>query len=244
MTGIVREVTIGPCRLIQGDCRECFSFIGSCDVLITDPPYGVAFDGKATKHTRATHENRGGGYLSGDSDIGPLAVSEFLPLVKRGVVFPGNRLAFKYPEPYDIGCVYCPSGAGLGRYGFVVMHIILYYGMGLPHSRQGPSGFQSFATQPENGHPCPKPIEWMNWAIQKSSKKTETILDIFMGSGTTGVSCIQEERQFIGIEREPKYFDIAAKRITQAWDLKRSELKFDEPDEPKFEQSLLFRDPE
>lgn len=59
------------------------------------------------------------------------------------------------------------------------------------------------------------------------------ILDPFMGSGTTGVACIQTERRFIGIEKEPKYFDIACERIQRAWDLKCSELPFDKPESLK-----------
>jgi hypothetical protein len=210
--------------------------IGGCDVLVTDPPYGVDFKGKATKHTHI-NKHFSGGYISGDSEIGPEIVGHCLKIVKRAVVFPGNRIAFKYPEPYDIGCVYCPSGAGLGRWGFVVMHTILFYGVGTPKSRQSPSGFQSFATQSENGHPCPKPIEWMEWSLDKATNEDETVLDPFMGSGTTGIACIRKDRRFIGIEKEPKYFDIAVKRISQAWQLKCSELPFD--DEPKLKQKQL-----
>ena len=66
----------------------------------------------------------------------------------------------------------------------------------------------------------------------------KTILDPFMGSGTTGVACIRTCRQFIGIEKEPKYFDIAVKRIQQAWDLKCSELPFESIEQPK--QAKLF----
>ena len=225
---IFREVTIGPCRLICADCMDVLPTLEKVDAVVTDPPYGVDFKGKATKHTQATKEFTGG-YVGGDSGVGPEAVRVALNVSSRGVVFPGNRLMFKYPEPYDIGCVYCPSGAGLGRWGFVTMHPILFYGVGQPHARQGPSGFQSFATQPENGHPCPKPVAWMEWAVKKCRRESETILDPFMGSGTTGVACIQTERQFIGIEKEPKYFDIACQRIQRAWDLKCSELPFEKP---------------
>jgi len=55
----------------------------------------------------------------------------------------------------------------------------------------------------------------MAWCIRQAPK-ADTILDPFMGSGTTGVAAVQMGRQFIGIEREPKYFDIACKRIEEA----------------------------
>ena len=64
-------------------------------------------------------------------------------------------------------------------------------------------------------HPTQKPIKLMLWCIAKIGNP-ETILDPFMGSGTTGVAAMQLGRKFIGIEREPKYFDIACKRIEDA----------------------------
>lgn len=74
----------------------------------------------------------------------------------------------------------------------------------------------------ENGgataHPTQKPIALMAWCISERAKVAaeQTILDPFMGSGTTGVAAVQMGRNFIGIEKEPKYFDIACKRITDA----------------------------
>jgi len=64
-------------------------------------------------------------------------------------------------------------------------------------------------------HPTQKPVRLMAWTIEQMGP-CKTILDPFMGSGTTGVAAIQLGRSFIGIEREPKYFDIACKRIEQA----------------------------
>ena len=57
----------------------------------------------------------------------------------------------------------------------------------------------------------------MKWLVNRVSFKEETILDPFMGSGTTGVACVKLGRKFIGIELEPKYFDIACERITKAY---------------------------
>jgi len=202
-------VTIGPHTLYLGCCLEVLPTLGKVDAVVTDPPYGVEFTGKNTKHTKRSDE----GYISGDSDIGPSAVAKALEISSRGVVFPGNRMMFDYPKPYEFGCVFCPSGAGLGRWGFTTQHAILFYGMGLPHTRQGPSGFTSFDTVEPNGHPCPKPLRWMEWAIEKCSLPGHVILEPFMGSGTTIVACQKLGRVGIGIEKEPKYFDIACKRI-------------------------------
>jgi DNA modification methylase len=65
-------------------------------------------------------------------------------------------------------------------------------------------------------HPTQKPLKLMQWCL-KQAGNPQTVLDHFMGSGTTGVACAQMGRHFIGIENEPKYFDIACKRIEQAY---------------------------
>ena len=72
-----------------------------------------------------------------------------------------------------------------------------------------------FADRVERHHPTQKPLELMAWCIGQAGNP-QTILDPFMGSGTTGVAAIQLGRKFTGIERERKYFDIACKRIEQA----------------------------
>jgi len=87
----------------------------------------------------------------------------------------------------------------------------------------------------ERYHPTQKPLEVMKWVITLCPK-SETILDPFMGSGTTGVAAIQMGRKFIGIEREPKYFDIACQRIEQAV----AQPRLFEDVRPKQEQTSLI----
>ena len=225
-----REEIIGNARLILGDCREVLPTLGRVDAVVTDPPYGVDFQGKTTKHTRANHEYPGG-YIGGDSSIGPEVMPAILAIADRAVVFPGSRLMFEYPQPYEIGSVYCPSGAGLGRWGFTTQHPILFYGMGLPHTRQGPSGFESFDLADDCGHPCPKPTRWMEWSVSKCSLRGHTVLDPFMGSGTTGVACAKLGRSFIGVEIEEKYFSIACRRIEDAY--RQADLFIEPPPKPE-----------
>lgn len=210
---MTEPVVIGDATLYCGDCREILPTLGAVDALVTDPPYGVEFVGKRTKHTAAA-----GGYIGGDDGtVGPRVVAECLTHAERGLVFPGARLLYSYPKPYEIGCVYTPSGAGMGRWGFTMWHPILYYGKALPHGRQGPNGFESFATADEDRHPCPKPVKWMVWCVNKATMPGHSVLDPFMGSGTTGVACANLGRPFIGIELEPRYFDIACERIEAAY---------------------------
>ena len=129
-------------------------------------------------------------------------------------MFTGNRLLHDYPKPRDIGCAYCPGGAGVGPWGFVCFHPVLFYGK-RPGGPKSPSSFSSTFLSEKNGHPCPKPIEWMKWCVRIGSIYNEFILDPFMGSGTTLVAAKELGRKAIGIEIEEKYCEIAARRLAQ-----------------------------
>lgn len=65
-------------------------------------------------------------------------------------------------------------------------------------------------------HPSPKPLDYMLKLIERVTNLGDIVLDPFMGSGTTGMACMKLGRNFIGIEKEPKYFEIAKRRIEQA----------------------------
>ena len=86
-------------------------------------------------------------------------------------------------------------------------------------------------------HPTQKPIAVMDWAIRQIGH-AETILDPFMGSGTTGVAAVKLGRKFIGIEIEPKYFDISCRRISEV--LKQGDLFIDMPAQRTKEQQLAW----
>ncbi len=196
----------GGVTIYHGDCREMLDL--AADVVITDPPYGVAFAGKATKHTDAS-----GGYTTADSDIGPEVIAALLDHIPRAAVFPGIRLTFHYPPPADMGCVYCPSGAGVGPWGFTCFHPVLFYGKRPGDCR--PSSIQSFDTAEVVDHPGPKPMRWMRWLVSLASADGETVLDPFMGSGTTLRAAKDLGRKAIGIEIEERYCEIAATRLAQ-----------------------------
>lgn len=87
-----------------------------------------------------------------------------------------------------------------------------------------------------NDHPCPYPENLIRPVIESSSPQSGTILDPFLGSGTTGVACAKLGRKFIGIEIEPKYFDIACRRIEQAY---RQPDMFIEKAKPAKQEALL-----
>ncbi len=117
------------------------------------------------------------------------------------------------------------------------------YAFGLPHywDRCNDMEMSVWRIPPEtkvDGHPCPFPVVIPLRCIESSCPLGGTVLDPFAGSGTTGVACIKSERQFIGIEKDPAYFDVMRNRIGQAWVAKRSEIKFEEP--PRMTQRELI----
>jgi len=233
MSGIIREVTIGPCRLIQGDCLDVLpllSRVDAVDVTITDPPYGVQLGVKknAQRFNRQEYES------TNDSPeaIVPMvrsAIDASLMLTPRLALTPGVKNMFAYQEPDHCGSYFYPAASGCNSWGFSCWQPIFFYGKD-PYGGKGsrPDSVMSTESATQNGHPCPKPIEQWIWLVERASRINETVLDPFMGSGTTGVACIRTGRQFIGIEKEPKYFDIAVKRIEREWQLERSKLPMDE----------------
>lgn len=82
---------------------------------------------------------------------------------------------------------------------------------------RAPDIIQHTESSEKNGHPCPKPIRFMQRLLARVTLEGEIVCDPFVGSGTTGVACANLGRKFIGIEIEPKYFDIACRRIEEAY---------------------------
>lgn len=230
--------------LYLGDCREILPTLGNVDVVVTDPPYGVEFTGKVTKHTNGSGQSS---YLDTlvNFEAAILPAIEFaISISERAAIFTGTRKLQDYPPARDIGGIICPNGGGRSSWGFGCFHPIAFYGSS-PYIACG-LGARPTATvmyhpgmhvtgENNNGHPCPKPIAFMNWLLEIASLEGHSILDPFMGSGTTGVAAVRMGRKFIGIEIEPKYFEIACRRISEA--LKQPDL-FIEKAKP-FEQQKL-----
>jgi site-specific DNA-methyltransferase (adenine-specific) len=208
-------------KLIRGDCLAVLKRLpaGSVDAVVTDPPYGVSFIGKRTKWA-ASKANVGYRNLTDGPEvvreIAAPAIRECIEKFGRVALFPGVRNAWEYPGPDDIGGVFMPNGAGMGRWGFNCFHPVLFYGK-RPHRGPTPNSIKmTCPTEKIDGHPCPKPLAWMTWLIKKATLPGDTVLDPFMGSGTTGVACVLTGRSFIGIEIDPEYHAIARRRIRAA----------------------------
>lgn len=219
-----REEIIGDCQLILGDCREVLPTLGKVDALICDPPYGVNLGNHGgAADGRSDHVLVKGGYDNYDDTEENLiavvvpAVKAALAIAERGLVFFAGSNAWLFPRADLIGGVYLPAAQGRNKWGFMSFWPCLLYGRA-PALNLGAkaTAHRSTAAADDNGHPCPKPLDWMMWAVSIASQPAETVIDPFMGSGTTGVACVQLGRRFTGIEIEPKYFDIACRRVEQA----------------------------
>ena len=220
----------GAVRLICGDCRDVLPTLapGSVDAVVTDPPYGVML-GTKPNNQRSLSENRQyTSYVDTKENLHSL-VGGVLPqafrVARRTVLTPGVRNMWMYPQPKHVGAFFYPSATGCNSWGFSCWQPIFYYGKD-PYGGKGsrPDSMQSTERAERNGHPCPKPIgQWM-WLLQRASLEGETILDPFMGSGTTGVACVRTGRRFIGIELDAGYFEIAKRRIQAAMEKRAEQL--------------------
>jgi len=211
-----RTETIGDCKLILGDCREVLETLGPVDAVVTDPPYGIDFN-------YASHDDSLSKWYELMNAVVPLCRS-----AAQFVIMPScaiKRLGWWYENhaPDWIVAWHKGSPGHQSAVGFNDWEPHLAWGR---PSRPMHDYFSTACGFEINGHPCPKPLAYSSWLVARAAGTGQTILDPFMGSGTTGVACVNLGRSFIGIEREPSYFDIACRRIEQAY--KQPRL-FDEP---------------
>lgn len=203
----MNPVIIGDATLYLGDCMEILPTLERVDAVITDPPYGMQRDGKP-QSTSAHGGHKGYEFMGWDSEAPDADVFRaVLGAADKQIIWGANF----YPQhfPPSMGWLFWDKGQRIsqsdGELAFTNMQKALRV-FTLNRSAIAQDGAV---------HPTQKPLALMKWCIEQAGR-IETILDPFMGSGTTGVAAIQLGRKFIGIEREPKYFDIACKRIEQA----------------------------
>jgi DNA modification methylase len=223
--GEIRKEIIGDAVLYCGDCLEILPTLGKVDAVIADPPYGIGWVHSGIgylKNGRMLGTKHGGEHVTGDDK--PFNPSPFLSIASSLLFWGGNHYADKLPG--SSGWIVWDKGIapGLSFSDFEMawtnrnLKALMW--------RQQWCGFNREGEKEPRDHPTQKPVRIMEKCIELFPT-AETIFDPFMGSGTTGVACANLGRKFIGIEIEPKYFDIACKRIEQAW-IARPTL-FDEP---------------
>jgi len=203
-----RKEVIGNATLYLGDCLEILPTLDKVDAVITDPPYGIGASAGTGKYGRLKIER------SGDLlwDASPPSSDTFTAVIdsaSRCVIFGGNYFALPPSRNYLVW----DKGAGFKARDFAECEMAWCSWDGnariMTHDPLAKGDYR------DKQHPTQKPVSVMLWAINHAGDP-QTILDPFMGSGTTGVACMNLGRKFIGIEIEPKYFDIACERIAQA----------------------------
>lgn len=188
------------------------------DVMITDPPYGINLgEHSGAKETRSGLLVKKSGYEDTvdyfDKIVVPI-ITKGIELSKRSMVFSVPPNMWKFPAPDVIGGVFIGCAVGRNKWGWSNMIHCLLYGTAPNLNLGAKTTAIANSNLPEKfSHPTVKPLQWLKWAVDLGSKENEIILDPFAGSGTTAIACINFNRRFIMIEKEPKYFDLMCKRI-------------------------------
>lgn len=214
----VQKVVIGDCTLYQADCAALLPTLGRFDAVITDPPYGILnLEGAgSTTAIRKSPRQVGSGTLKNRIlntsnvgwDIAPAAevLDQIRGMSGAQVIWGGNY----FPLPPARGILVWDKEQPWPNFSQVEL---AWTSINRPAAIFRLSGTRG---TPEKVHPTQKPLALMVWCLG-FLPDAKTVIDPFMGSGTTGVAAVQMGRQFTGIERDPAYFAIACRRIEQAY---------------------------
>ena len=202
---MTQPVVIGRATLYLGDCRDILPTLPKVDAVVTDPPYGLGDKLSTTPGVGKWGKLHITGGHAWDAHT-PDNIEQVIAAGTDAIVWGGNY--------FDL-----PPRRGWLLWDKIVREFTSGHAeMAWTTLDQPVRAFNyAHAQLASEGkeHPTQKPIPLMKWCLG-FLPDAQTILDPFMGSGTTGVAAVQMGRDFIGIEREPKYFDIACKRIEQA----------------------------
>lgn len=226
-----RVETIGDCTLYLGDCLEILPTLSKVDAVVTDPPYGIAY--QKGSGGRGKHSVRNIEAIAGDAT--PFNPEPFLAF-REVILWGGNHFAARLPHGRWLAW---DKLAGMPEFdSFSDVEFAWCKGRGkdriFSHMWKGICKASEKGQGKERWHPTQKPIALMAWCLEQVGPGV--ILDPFMGSGTTGVACAKLGRHFTGIEIDPRYFDIACRRIEEAY---RQPRLFAEP-KPKATQEALL----
>ena len=222
----MRVEQIGDATLYLGDCLEILPTLGKVDAVVTDPPYGIGY-----RHGEYRGNKAGPIVGANERIVGDDSPFDPDPLLRFPfkILWGGNIYRDRLPAG---GWLIWDKRDGMGSndqadaeiaWTDAIHTVRLYHhlwnGMLRATERTG-----------SRVHPTQKPVALMEWCLG-FVPDAQIILDSYMGSGTTGVACANLGRKFIGIEIEEKYFDIACRRIADAY--KQPRLFEDEKPTPK-----------
>ena len=224
MTERVEHLAEGV-TLHLGDCRTILPTLARADAIVTDPPYGINYgklmEGKGDGNG-GIDRNRWKDYGNFDWDKARPEEATFKAILAHcddAIIWGGNYFADLLPPTMR----------------WLVWDKCQTFSLAdfeLAWTSQNAAGRAFRYSRPEalrdgRHHPTQKPIELMEWCLG-FVPDAKTILDPFMGSGTTGIAAVKTGRRFVGIELEPQYFDIACRRIGDA--LARPDLFIERPE--------------
>lgn len=221
-----REERIGDCRLILGDCLSIMPSLGKVDAVVTDPPYGIG--------DALVKGGRGGSFerlISANAAAWDFAPDrEFFDRLRGksdAQIFWGGNY-FELPPTKKPLCwnKLRPNQKNLSEWEMAWTSLSGRAEMFTKCANGG------FVNKEPNVHPTQKPIALMEWCLG-FLPDAETILDPFMGSGTTLVACAKLGRRGIGIELDPDYFEIACRRVEEAY--RQPDLFIEPPKKPEQE---------
>ena len=218
----MQKQVIGNAELYLGDCREILPALPKVDAVITDPPY-------ADRTHKMAKTNKGNGQgktlvtfaALSDEDFSA-CVGEWLAAASGWCVatcdYRHARLAFDLPEFVRLGAWVKPNpmpqiSADRPGQGFETVLILHAGEKKKAWNRGGGSGVWTIPVVGSAEVSTQKPVALLRALVSDFTSYGESVADPFMGSGTTGVACMELGRRFVGIERDPERFDIACRRI-------------------------------
>lgn len=203
-----RVEVVGRAVLIQADCRDVLPMLGKVDAVVTDPPFGMNFQ---SNHRKEQHLK-----IANDDNEDLLIWACGLSATHSRYVFCRWDNLSAVPKPSSV-ITWIKNNHSMGdlehEHGRQTELCLFYPGASHFFPTKRPNDVLKAPRTGNEFHPTEKPAQLMRAVCEWTAG---TILDPFMGSGTTGVAAVQMGRDFIGIEREERYFDIACKRITDA----------------------------
>jgi len=204
--------TIGNATLYLGDCAEILPTLKNFDAVITDPPYGMAFQSnfRLVKHLKIANDET--------HELANEVINWAIENSNHSVYAFGRwDNLYNYPKPKSL-ITWVKNNWSMGdlnhEHARQTEVAFFYSCKNYKFPKQRPTDVINFARTNNEYHPTEKPVGLMQIFVDWTEG---IVLDPFMGSGSTGVACAKMGRTFIGIEKEQKYFDIACKRIEQAY---------------------------
>jgi DNA modification methylase len=218
---LTRVEHIGDATLYLGDCRDVLPTMAGVDAVVTDPPYGTTYQSNY-------RVGQGVQPITNDGTRISLRLYRSIAGLLTGIPTLWFTRWDAWPDVWEAlaernqvkGMLIWDKGHnGMGDLSHWGNSHELIASAGPVECRGGRDGsILDFKPVPPNdrSHPTEKPLGLLEYLIGKVSDAGQTICDPFMGSGTTGVACARLGRRFIGIEIEPRYFEIACRRIEAA----------------------------